>query len=40
MIVHGWVVKRLLVLVKKIVGGLGRFKEVFRYGFGRFNSDF
>jgi hypothetical protein len=39
-IVHGWIVKGGLVWVKEIVGGLGRFKVVFRYRIGNFNSGF
>ena len=38
-IVHGWIVKGGLVWVKEKRGWLVRFKEVFRYGFGRLDLE-
>jgi hypothetical protein len=39
MIVHGWILKGGLVWVKEKRGWLVRFKEVFRYGFGRLDLE-
>jgi len=38
-IVHGWIVKGGLEVVKEIVGVLGLFKGVFRYRFGKLDSE-